>query len=1424
MGGLAAALLAGLLALPATAAVPSAAAPSSSAAKTAAKSAPTEAAATTLAADTGKNVEITSLRDESSETFATPSGDREVVQHLRAVRARVGGTWKAIDNTLEVRSDGSVGPTVASVGMSFSGGGANTPLVRLDQLGRTLSFSWPEPLPKPVLSGDTATYPDVLPGVDLTLRADTTGFHDLLVVSSAEAAKNPALARLTLGMQTDGLDVREAAGGGFEALDEKAGGVVFAAPKPIMWDSTGPATATGMRAATMATAADDAAQGPGDASQVAPIDLQIPADGGHLQLTPDQQMLTDAKTTWPVYIDPHTDAPKAGDWTMVSRYWHDTPQYRFNGESNEGLGLCEWDYCAPYDLKRLFYKLPTAKFAGKTILSAEFIAKEVWSASCDGRAVELWRTKSMGPTSTWDNTQDDWLDYLTYRDVAFGGDGCSGPADVEFNALDAVKYAASHGDDYTTFGLKAKHEDDKYGWKRFTDDAYLRVTYNLPPQQIKTSQLSMSHGGDCDTDADKDYVRSRPSVTINGVTDPDGDRVRVRVRAYWDASDGQGWKARWTSALTTDKSSGSPFTLALTSSVPTGKKVAWAAQSYDGAAYSPWSWYNEHACYFWIDNSVPAGPDITSGDYPPSDTEDPNDPWYDGVGRHGNFTFGPSSTDVAYYCYGTNGDPDCSAPDHKVPTTNGAAQTVRIAPTKPGLNFITVQAWDVAGNPSKKTEETTYRYRAKAGQPARAQWKLDEPAGATQTAGTAGDRQLAIHGQPILGSPGAIGAAATFDGVDDYLESDIPVVDTSQSFSVAAWAKLSATPNDAAIIAAQPGNSSPGFELYYSKALDRWAFNQYSADTASASPVRAMQAAAGGVKTGEWVHLVGLYNGDTDVLQLYVNGALAGSTSYATPWDARRGLIVGAGSASGAPKAFFPGTVDEVRVFDKPLAQSEITALYRKQPIGSGRPARAVFPLDEGPTDDQGAPRTTVTGRADVFPAVYQGGPQTGLTSPDGNAAKFDGVNDYASAASPYINTMRNFSVSAWVKLTTRPTTAAIAVTQPGAHRSGFELYYSPTYGWSFNNYLTDTTDSTLVRAAQRTAADPALDPKVAPVGQWTHLTGVYSKDAGRIRLYLNGRYAGGADHTITWYASGPLQLGAARYDGTPTAFFPGQIDDVQVFDRMLSTQEISEMYKQHAKVEGRWKLNAASGSPITSADDVPADQGPHPLTLGSGATVTTADKAIGAGSLLLNGTSTGYASTAASPTATNTSFTAATWVSTASPPQKPVTVMSQAGTNTNGFAVRYIPNPPDETGLSMSGRFVLDVSETDSTTATHHTAESTIVPGGWTHLGVVYDAFEAQLRLYVNGELKQALCPDADDDEHPDDPTCTDVVAWNESSPPFDATKGLQLGRAKTGATTWGEYWPGALDDVWVFDGVLRDTQIAALNGLQELPTIPGP
>ncbi|MFE6100441.1 LamG-like jellyroll fold domain-containing protein [Streptomyces laurentii] len=1361
-----------------------------------------EAEALAAAKKSGASVEITSMRGESREVFATPEGDLEAREYLRPIRARVDGRWERVDTGLKRTADGMVAPGATTVKLEFSGGG-DAPLVSMEKAGRELALTWPTKLPAPELDGSTATYREVLPGVDLRMGAQEDGFTQLLVVKSAEAAASPALKELRLKLGTDGVDVREASEGGLEAVDKGGKNPVFEAPKPMMWDSSPGGSASATRTAdpakrvASATATSGGSEnegepGAGESGKLAPVDVTLPRGGDELVLTPDSEVLKGQNTQYPVFIDPQWYSPRAAAWTMASKYWASSPQWKFNGAADAGMGFCDWAYCAPSDTKRLFYRIPTSTFAGKTILSAEFVVRNVHSASCDSRDVELWLTKDISASTTWNsqNASGFWVDQLKKSSFAYGADGCAAK-DAEFDVKSAVQRAANGKWAVTTFGLQATNETDKYAWKRFSDKAFLRVKYNRPPSQIPTSQLSMEYGGICHRWNDPARVRTLGKIYANKVTDPDGDSVSVEFQGKWDAGDGKGNIARWQPARTAAKASGSNFSISLPTSLPKNKTIEWYVRSYDGAQYSPWSWAGDpNSCYFIYDTSVPAAPAIASGEYPASDPENPNDPWYDGVGQYGTFSIGSASTDAVRYRYGFNTDPSAA---REITTTGGAAKSVQFLPAQPGLNFVTAQAFDQAGNGS---EIRTYQFRVKSGQPDRASWQLDEPAGATTAAGTVSPRTIRLNGGATMGAEGKKGTALQFDGTSGYAGSDLTVVDTSDSFSVAAWVRLDRMPTNAAIIAAQPGNYKPGFELYYSQGYNRWVFNQYTSDTAGASIARAMGAAPGDAKAGEWTHLVGVYDNKAKQLRLYVNGALAGTTAYTTAWEARRGLQLGAGTYDGTPPGnFFPGTVDDVRIYDRAVSTAEAALLQQGKELTSGRLPRAVFPLDEA------AGTTEATGQAAEQPLTFNGGVTSGAKGINGKALTLDGTTGYAATDRPVLNTGHSYSVSAWAKLPAAGATGnRTVVSQSGTYYSPFYLSYEGAENaWSLRTSLEDVQAGNL--SEQR-----VLAKQPARLGEWAHLVAVYDANVQQIRLYVNGALQGSDAAPKTWEAQGPVQIGRAIWTGKQVDYFPGSIDEVRLFERPVSDEEVQQMFRQRALVTARWKLDSAgTTTPATSPDDAGST---NAMTLAGGAKVGPGFMESG---LVLDGVG-GYASAPTVPFDTSTSFTITGWAQAAATPGQEVAVVSAEGATQSAFAIRFVPDAANPGGL---GRWEVVLPDTDTATPAVKRVANTVFTDvmEWNHLALVYDGFTKQARLYVNGNLQEVACSDADGDGASDEPGCQDLISWAEDTLTFKAGKSLQIGRAKTGGA-WGNYFPGVIDDVWAFQGALTDRQVEELAG----------
>lgn len=249
------------------------------AARAATTAAPDEVSARSAARQTGRPVEVTSRGTEKSRVLANPSGTMTTEEHAQPFRVQRGAGWVPVETRLQVGQGGTVGPVATVTDLALSGGGSG-PLARLGHRGQELSLGWPAPLRAPILAGDSATYAQVLPGVDLDVRSTADGLAELLIVKTPQAGRNPALARVRFITATKGLTLDAAAGGGLVARNG-AGATVFSAGAPAMWETAGANDIEPRRA---------------------PVRLEVEA--GALTLVPDARMLADPTMRYPLTIDP----------------------------------------------------------------------------------------------------------------------------------------------------------------------------------------------------------------------------------------------------------------------------------------------------------------------------------------------------------------------------------------------------------------------------------------------------------------------------------------------------------------------------------------------------------------------------------------------------------------------------------------------------------------------------------------------------------------------------------------------------------------------------------------------------------------------------------------------------------------------------------------------------------------------------------------------------------------------------------------------------------------------------------------------------------------------------------------------------------------------------------------------------------------
>jgi hypothetical protein len=182
-------------------------------------------------------------------------------------------------------------------------------------------------------------------------------------------------------------------------------------------------------------------------------------------------------------------------------------------------------------------------------------------------------------------------------------------------------------------------------------------------------------------------------------------------------------------------------------------------------------------------------------------------------------------------------------------------------------------------------------------------------------------------------TPGVVGAALLFDGMDDHVDIGdrwYDVAKAGQDFTLAFWWKfLDSNVANQYVLHQQP---SPGIVFYgYGTSSFKMGFHR-----SDGSLVSCIQT---GVNDGNWRFYT--VTRRSAVLKWYVNGALiatdtdarnAGALAY--PYTANPPSI---GSLNGGLGNFAHGALDEFRLYKRALSKGEVTALYN---AGSGNAAR----------------------------------------------------------------------------------------------------------------------------------------------------------------------------------------------------------------------------------------------------------------------------------------------------------------------------------------------------------------------------------------------------------------------------------------------------------------------------------------------------
>jgi prepilin-type N-terminal cleavage/methylation domain-containing protein len=206
-------------------------------------------------------------------------------------------------------------------------------------------------------------------------------------------------------------------------------------------------------------------------------------------------------------------------------------------------------------------------------------------------------------------------------------------------------------------------------------------------------------------------------------------------------------------------------------------------------------------------------------------------------------------------------------------------------------------------------------------------WPLNEGAGSTALDQSGNGNNGTWSGNLINGShytTGKVGPyAGNFDGSTDYVNTsnmNFPNPSTG-SYSVSAWVNFNSIPSYNARILSYALDASDGFNLAFYLAGSELAFSGVKSGTK-------YEAVGTSVSTGVWYFVVGEFNSISNTSSLYVNKiqGTSGNPSLGLSGSVNTLFI---GQINGG--SYFPGLIDEVRVYNRALSVAEVQALYNAE-------------------------------------------------------------------------------------------------------------------------------------------------------------------------------------------------------------------------------------------------------------------------------------------------------------------------------------------------------------------------------------------------------------------------------------------------------------------------------------------------------------
>lgn len=676
-------------------------------------------------------------------------------------------------------------------------------------------------------------------------------------------------------------------------------------------------------------------------------------------------------------------------------------------------------------------------------------------------------------------------------------------------------------------------------------------------------------------------------------------------------------------------------------------------------------------------------------------------------------------------------------------------------------------------------------------------WRFDDGSGSSAIDSSGNGHTATLTGSPSWVA-GKVNDAISLGGSGQYATLPNSMFNT-QSGTISMWFNLTSYPASSKrgyLWVSTLNGDSPELRLFIDGNSHDLTFAGYSSSAYQFVINKTVPAPGSG-----WHHLTGTWK-DNDA-RLYIDDVLVGSdSSTAITGSTSNYDYFGKYPLDGTDNGL-DGIIDEARLYSRAISSDEITTLYNSTKENynvAGKNTLNTGLVGSWSFDGQDLNSTTAYDRSGQGNnGTLTNGPKP-VQGKIGQALSFNGSNQYVDSGNNAVYAFAktdSFTLDAWIK-----------TNQSGAHDAISGKYFDNGAGTTLG-YFMSSLNGNLLLQLQSSATDYIYKYGSINIAdnKWHHVLVTYdgSSSFSGIKLYVDSVQ----DTSVTTGASGSLSslsnssgFIVGKRDSITPLYFTGSIDQVHIYNRILTPSEITQLYNQNKLVVqakdnlglvGAWKFDEGAGT-------IANDSSGH----NNVGTLQDSPSWIGGKfgkALSFNATNNQAVITPLINFGIGQSMTISSWIKPNTTGSGYDMVVSEGwGVANTNLAAYYL-------GSNGGGSNDLAFYIATHNGGTYHiigveTSSHPLTVGVWNHVAVVYNTATPDIKFYVNDVFVSSSVVY----QNPGGSTIADLVGGK-----IDVNGGyFNIGQYDTSRTF--PSLDGSLDDVRIYGRALSSTEISSL------------